>query len=166
MATSAELLTVYRLARRSVYQATAGLAQQDAVWKPAGQVKSIQELLVHLGGAERYWLSLLGYQVPDWPEGDALENSLAFLREMETLLVHSVEAATPEAFNRQIKTARGPLSLAWTVKRVTQHVFYHLGTLVYLRRVREPGWPAEAGLSYWQEAADGFSQLVPGDAAR
>lgn len=161
MAASAELLATYRLARQCVYQAAEGLAQQDAVWKPAEQVKSIQGLLVHLGGAERYWLSILGYSVPDWPEGDALENTLAFLRDMETLLVRSVEEAGPEASKQQVATKRGPLSLVWTVKRVTQHVFYHLGTLVYLRRVREPGWQAEAGLSYWQQAADGFSELVP-----
>lgn len=163
MATSVELLVTYQLTRQCVYQAAEGLAQQDAVWKPAEQVKSIQGLLVHLGGAERYWLSILGHSVPDWPEGDALENTLAFLREMETLLVSLVEAAAPEAFSQEVATERGPLSLAWTVKRVTQHVFYHLGTLVYLRRAREPDWQAEAGLSYWQRAADSFSRLVPAD---
>ena len=163
MATSAELLATYRLARQCVYQAAEGLSQQDAVWKPAEQVKSIQGLLVHLGGAERYWLSRLGYSVPDWPEGDALENTLVFLHDMETLLVSSVEAAEPEAFSQEVATERGPLSLAWTLKRVTQHVFYHLGTLVYLRCAREPGWQAEAGLSHWQRAADSFSELVPVD---
>ncbi|MFQ5795280.1 MAG: DinB family protein [Candidatus Bipolaricaulia bacterium] len=161
MATASELLAVYRLARQAVYQAADGLSQQDAVWKPTEHVKSIQELLVHVGGSERFWLSKLGYDVLDYPEDNALEHTLAFLHEMKELVTSYVTAATPEQFNAPVSTDRGPLTLAWVLKRVTQHMFYHLSTLVYLRRVREPSWDGEAGLSYWQKAVDAFSELIP-----
>lgn len=161
MARAAELLDVYRLGRASVYRAAEGLSPQDALWKPAEHVKSFQELLVHLGGAERFWLSALGYQVLAFPEGNGLEEALAFLRGMAQRLEAYVEGATPEQFNAAVATERGPLSLAWVLKRVTQHMFYHLGTLVYLRRVRQPEWDGDAGLAYWQRAVDAFSALVP-----
>lgn len=160
MADAQALLKPYRLGRKAVYRAVEGLTQEDALWRPAPGVKSIQGLLVHLGGAERFWLDLLAREVLDLPQGDGLEEALDFLRGMEALMVHHVESAGPDLV-REVTTARGPLNLAWVLKRVTQHAFYHLGTLVYLRLARQPDWSAEAGLGDWQRAADAFSALVP-----
>ncbi len=160
MVRAADVLNAYRAGRRAVYRAAEGLSQADASWKPAPHVKSIQELLVHLGGAERAWLSALGYDVLDFPQGDDLDRTLDFLREMEALLTDIVAAASVEAFNRPVATERGPLTLAWVLKRLTQHMFYHLGTLVYLRAARQPAWDRDAGTDYWRAAVDAFSDLV------
>jgi|GEM_PF-5105965 len=154
------LLHPYRLGRQSVYRAAEGLSQADAVWKPAEHLKSIQGLLVHIGGAERFWLSTLGYVVLEFPKDDDLAKALSFLQAMETCLAGYVQEATPEQLCTRQATDRGELSLAWTVKRVTQHMFYHLGTLVYLRSLREPDWHGDAGLGYWQTAADAFGALI------
>lgn len=154
------LLHPYRLARLSIYRASEGLSQKDAVWKPAEHLKSMQALLVHLGGAERFWLSTLGYEVLAFPEDDQLESALSFLKAMQALLEGYVTQSTPEQLVAGQNTDRGELSLAWLVKRVTQHMFYHLGTLVYLRRLRQPDWHADAGLGYWQQAADAFGALI------
>jgi len=165
MVPATDILNAYRAARRAVYRAAEGLSQVDATWKPAPHVKSAQELLVHLGGAERAWLSALGYDVLDFPEGDDLDQTLRFLREMEALLADLVESASADEFNRPVETERGPLTLAWVLKRLTQHMFYHLGTLVYLRRAREPDWEGDAGTDYWRAAVDAFSELVRIDPA-
>lgn len=159
MVTAQALLDAYHLGRKSVYQAVAGISQEDAAWKPADNVKSIQQLLVHLGGAERFWLSKMGRDVLDYPQDDALENTLEYLKNMENMLTHYVEEAS-EQLDDGLSTDRGKLSLAWVIKRVTQHMFYHLGTLVYLRSVRQPEWEDDAGLTYWQNAVDAFSALV------
>jgi len=164
MVPAADILNAYRAGRRAVYRAAEGLSQADATWKPAPHVKSSQELLVHLGGAERAWLSLLGHDVLDFPEDDDLDQTLRFLRAMEALLADIVESASVEEFNRSLETERGPLTLAWVLKRLTQHMFYHLGTLVYLRAARQPDWDRGAGTDYWRAAVDAFSALVRTDA--
>ncbi len=161
MAHNDALLTPYRLGRQSVYRAVEGLAQADAVWKPARHVKSIQETLIHLGGAERFWLTTLGRGTLDFPEDDGLDVAEAFLRAMQGVVEGHVAAADEAELVRAQTTERGELSLAWMVKRVTQHMFYHLGTLVYLRACRQPDWHGDAGLRHWQAAADAFSALIP-----
>lgn len=159
MVTAQELLNAYHLGRKSVYQAVSGISQEDFIWKPADNVKSMQQLLVHLGGAERFWLSKLGRDALDYPQDDALKNTIEYLKDMENLLTRYVEEA-PEQLDDEVSTDRGKLSLAWVIKRVTQHMFYHLGTFVYLRSIRQPEWEGDAGLTYWQTAVDAFSALV------
>jgi len=155
-----DLLNAYQLSRKAVYEAVEGLSQEHATWKPAEQAKSIQELVVHLGGAERFWLGTLGYEVLDFPTSDELSEAVAFAQGMEGIIAKQLKEATPEKLNEKVSTERGDLSLAWLVKRVNQHMFYHLGTLVYLRMIVEPDWEGEAGLSTWQKAVDTFSSLV------
>jgi len=148
------------LGRACVYRACEGLSRQHAAWKPAEHVKSIQELLVHLGGSERFWLGQLGHPTRDFPEGDSLEAALTFLKDMENAVRGIVEPMSAAQFNQAAPTERGEFSMAWALKRVTQHMFYHLGTLVYLRSACEPSWEGDAGLRHWQKAVDAFSALV------
>lgn len=164
MAYQEALLKPYQLGRMSVYRSIEGLPQADAIWKPSEHVKSIQETLVHIGGAERFWLKTLGRDALDFPDGDALDQTETFLKGMEAVVTNHLKGATLEELTRTVSTDRGALSLAWMVKRITQHMFYHLGTLVYLRTCREPNWHGDAGLRYWQTAADAFGELVQPDA--
>ncbi len=155
-----DLLNTYQLGRKAVYEAIEGLSQEHATWKPAEHVKSIQELVVHIGGAERFWLSTLGFEVLDFPTSNELSDGVAFAEGMENIIANHLQKMSQVQFNEKISTERGDLSMAWLVKRVTQHMFYHLGTLVYLRLLVEPDWESEAGLSTWQKAVDSFSSLV------
>lgn len=160
MVQSADLLNVYQLGRKCIYEAIEGLSQEEAAWKPAENVKSIQALFVHIGGAEKFWLSAIGYGVLDFPESSDMEDAKTFVKGMEGLMAQYLNAASQEKLNEKISTDRGDLSLAWVVKRVTQHMFYHLGTFVYLRLILQPAWEGQAGLSTWQKAVDSFSSLV------
>lgn len=157
---ASDLLNVYQLGRKCIYEAIDGLSQEEMMWKPAEHVKSIQELSVHIGGAEKFWLSAIGYEVLDFPKSSKIEDAKAFVKGMEGLMAQYLNAASQEKLNETISTDRGDLSLAWVVKRVTQHMFYHLGTFVYLRLMLQPEWEGRAGLSTWQKAVDAFSALV------
>lgn len=161
MATANQLVLVYQTARRSLEEAVEGLAEETARYKPADHVASIAELLVHIGDSERRFLDLLGYDTPSPPTQTSLNEACAYLERMEECLCRAVRDARSEELTALVETGRQPISLAWTIKRVTQHMLYHLGTIVYLRRLCEPDWAGEAGGRGWGQAVDALSDLIP-----
>jgi len=158
-----EILNVYTLSRECIYKFCEGLSEDQATWKPAEHSKSMLELLYHLTDAERYWFYKLERAIPEPPHEVTLATTTDHLHEMEQFITNDISNSEPAELTRLIETNRGELSLLWALKRVTHHMHYHLGTLVYLRTQLDPEWESDAGTKLWSTAVDAFSELIPSD---
>lgn len=160
MATLSEILFVYNLTRASIYSALEGLSEEHALWVPDESAASIQKISLHLAAAERFWLSKFGIEVPESPSDASIGSILHHLHEMEDFVTGTFENADLGQVNRPQSTDRGEISMLWVLKRVTHHMNYHLGTLVYLRSILEPDWAGAAGRDHWATAVDAYSDLI------
>jgi uncharacterized damage-inducible protein DinB len=155
-----EILEVYKLTRTSIYQALEGLSEDNAAWIPREGASSIQQISFHLGAAECFWFSKFGLSVIESPKDRSIASTITHLHAMEEVILKTFTTKNPVELSKNITTDRGELSLFWALKRVTHHMNYHLGTLVYLRSILEPDWDGQAGQEYWANAVDAFSELI------
>ena len=158
-----QLLNVYKKSRHTIYEFSEGLEESHANWRPMEHSQNITDILFHLTDAERYWFYTLGEETPSKPDDVTLSTTMEHLKEMEHFISDLFESRSLDELNSSTETNRGNLSLSWAIKRLTHHMNYHLGTLVYLRTQLEPEWEGEAGLKHWAEAVDAFSELIPTD---
>jgi len=120
-----------------IEQALEGLPQEALDWKPAADMNSLCVLVIHLTGAERYWIGdvvagepshrersaefqAVGMDIPALKE--RLKQTEAYTRTVfESLQLHDLEAPriSPREGHR--------LSVAWSLGHALEHTALHLG---------------------------------------
>lgn len=129
---------------RDLEQAIAGLSVEALDWVPRPDMNSLCVLIVHLTGAERYWIGDMAGQIPSGRDRAAefkvsgldettleqrLQDSLMFARGvLETLTLDDLAAERPSP-NPAFKpsTERGTVTAGWALLHALEHTALHTG---------------------------------------
>jgi uncharacterized damage-inducible protein DinB len=135
-----------------IAQAVAGLPQTALDWTPASQTNSMVVLVMHLVGAERYWIGDVALGQPSGRDR-AVEFQVSGLSTQD--LDAHLEAAGDYARNAlqglelavlarpcvSPRDGRG-LSTAWALLHALEHTAIHLGHIQLTRQLWESAFPA------------------------
>jgi uncharacterized damage-inducible protein DinB len=129
-----------------IEKALEGLPQAGLDWLPGKEMNSIAVLVVHLAGAERYWIGdVLGgdpsnrnrdmeFQVHGLSGQDLkdrLSDSLAYIRnQVSALNLQDLAAQRTSQRYRE-----GEVSVAWSLLHVLEHTALHLGHIQVARQL-------------------------------
>lgn len=131
----------------SIEEAITGLPVEALDWQPGPDMNSLTILIVHLAGAERYWIGDVAGQVDSGRDRDAefratgldvaalkqrLDDTLAACRDM-------VAAMTVEDLAAQRASPRDgrTYSAAWALAHALEHTGTHLGHIQIIRQLRD-----------------------------
>ena len=146
-----EYFTAYlvRLAElhQGVSEAIEGLPPEALAWLPGPGMNSLQVLVVHLAGAERYWIGDVAGQIPS---GRVREEEFttsgwtvdALQKLLDETLVHSrgvVEGMSLfELKEMRLSSRNGRFySMAWALNHGLEHTAVHLGHIQIGRQLWE-----------------------------
>jgi hypothetical protein len=131
----------------AVIEVLEGVTPEQAIARPISGVRSIWQLVLHLGGAYRLVLRRLGGDArqlspdEDWPLPPAptSENWLAAveeLRSLNDLVRREVQRFAPERLNQPL-IADPPYTAYTQFIGLTQHNLYHAGQIAILKRTMQ-----------------------------
>lgn len=127
-----------------------GLTPSALDWQPGPQMNSIGVLVVHVAGAERYWIGDVAVQEPSGRDraaefeteglaaevlSERLDNSLGYVR---TALAGLTTAELGES--RRSSRHDGSFTVAWSLLHALDHTAVHTGHIEVTRQV----WEAQA----------------------
>jgi uncharacterized damage-inducible protein DinB len=138
----------------SLMEALAGVDPALAAWRPAPQVHTIWELVLHaIGWIDEVRARLSGQfhaepvggdwpQLPDVPDGEAWRETNERLWRTWQGLAEAIRAFPPARWTERMGEERIPelgtgLTYAATVHGLAQHNAYHAGQIMLLRRMAE-----------------------------
>ena len=147
-----DLLQGVRASRRQFFRHIEGLTDEQALWKPYPECKSVRETLVHLIHVDQAALESLKTGTLDaW---EALGPAIATETEALTLSgLRDVLEASHAALLEYIATTyatlsldapiplwASPLPLARAVPYLSAEDFYHSGQVAFIRQATDPAW--------------------------
>ena len=136
----------------------AGLPQVALDWKPEADTNSIAVLVVHITGAERYWIGEVGlglttnrdrpaeFQVSGLSTAELVEN----LEASYAFVTHALQdLKLPDLEIERISPRDGRIfTLGWVLIYALEHTSIHLGHLQLTRQLWEAAHPpADVGIS-------------------
>lgn len=130
---------------RGVSEAIADLPQEALDWEPAPSMNSVTVLVVHLSGAERYWIGDVAGQDPSgrirseefesrgWEAADLQERLDRTLAHSHNVLQHQTveDLETPRHSSRD----GSRYSVAWALNHALEHTAMHLGHIHITREL-------------------------------
>jgi uncharacterized damage-inducible protein DinB len=132
---------------REIAHALDGLPAAALDWSPGPEMNSIGVLVVHLTGAERYWIGDVALQAPSGRDRDAefrvreldaaaleqrLADSLAYAaRALDQLTLADLEATRPSPRDGR------QFTVAWALLHALEHTAIHLGHIQIMRQMWE-----------------------------
>lgn len=127
-------------------QATEGITEKQACWKPGAAMNSIAELTWHLIYWNKTWQARYrkGHVDAVPPIGDndlsfavPAESSFAGLRaELEEVLLHWQELLAEECLEESVGGFPEPAAWWEIISNVTTHNAYHIGQIMLLRKLQ------------------------------
>ena len=130
-----------------IIRAIDGLPQEALDWVPGLNMNSLCVLIVHLTGAERYWLGdVTGQDLSDRDRGgeflareldeitlkERLLDSLAYARDLlETLTLEDLDS------NRTSPRDGRTFTVAWSIFHALEHTAIHVGHIQMVRQLWE-----------------------------
>lgn len=135
-----------------IAEAIAGLPQAALDWTPAPQANSIAVLVVHLVGAERYWMGDVGLGQPSGRDRAAeflvagissaelvarLESASSYAR----TALQGLQVADLAAQRVSPRDGQG-LTAGWALLHALEHSAIHLGHIQLTRQLWESAFPA------------------------
>ena len=128
-----------------VERAMAGLSQEALDWVPGPEMNSIAVLVVHLTGAERYWIGDVAGREPSGRDRAAefrahgldeaalrrrLDEALAYCRSIvEKLTLQDLETIRVSPRDGQ------QFTVAWSLLHTLEHTAIHLGHIQIVRQL-------------------------------
>jgi len=130
-----------------IIRAIDGLPQEALDWAPGFNMNSLCVLIVHLTGAERYWLgNVVGKDLSDRDRDgeflareldeitlkERLSDSMAYARDLlETLTLEDLES------NRTSPRDGRTFTVAWSIFHALEHTAIHVGHIQMVRQLWE-----------------------------
>ncbi len=130
-----------------ILQAIGGLPVEALDWVPGPEMNSISVLIVHLAGAERYWIGDVAagepsgrvreqeFLVKGLPAAnlqERLDGTLAYIRNtLERLSLQDLEA------QRVSPWGGGTISVSWALLHALEHTAIHTGQIQITRQLWE-----------------------------
>lgn len=134
---------------REVSEAIADLPEDALDWEPAPSINSLTVLVVHLTGAERYWIGDVAGQDPSGrvrsEEFETRGWGAAVLQErLERTLAHSygvLQQLTVEDLDASRSSSQDgkSYSVAWALAHALEHTALHLGHIQIVRDLWQAG---------------------------
>ena len=133
----ADLLNRFLDLHREIEQALAGLPQEALDWKPGPDMNSLNVLVTHLTGAERYWIGDVAMgdishrdrEAEFRAQGLSSEDLIERLRVMDSYCESALNALEPsdlEAVRASPRDGRD-YTVAWALLHALEHTAIHLG---------------------------------------
>lgn len=144
----ADLLRELRAAEDHILALADAIPADKYSWRPAPGVRSVSEVLVHLGQGNHMLLEVTGVPRPK-EMTPALEKSLTekgkvieMVRASYAKAVDAIEKSTPADWNRSVNFFISPATVRSVYLRITAHSTEHLGQLIAYARVNGivPPW--------------------------
>ncbi len=122
-----------------------GLSPQSLDWSPGGEMNSLAVLVVHLTGAERYWIGDVACQDPSDRDRQAefrtrgLEAN-ALIQRLEDTLAYARQALA-QASLADLQTVRTSprdgksFTVSWALLHALEHTAIHLGHIQLTRQL-------------------------------
>jgi uncharacterized damage-inducible protein DinB len=128
-------------------EALAGLPEEAMDWKPGPDMNSVSVLIVHLAGAERYWIGDVAHGDPSNRDREAefraigldkaaLNKLLADLDIYSKATFETLELADLEKLRFSPRDNR-QFSVGWAIAHALEHTATHLGHVQILRQLWE-----------------------------
>ena len=152
------LLEGVRASRRQFFKHLEGLTDEQALWKPYPECKSVRETLVHLIQVDQAALDSLKTGTLDaWSTLEpqiATETKSLTLPELRSLLEQSHTALldylattyATHALDEPIPLWASPTPLGRAVPYLSSEDFYHSGQLAFIRQATDPSWDYYAAI--------------------
>jgi len=124
------------------------LSDDDVWWRPNEQANAVGNLVLHLAGSNQFYLGHVIGGAPDVRDRDAEFAARGGRSAAEVFAVYDAARATvqrvldtlPPARLVETTTASGrPTSVARILMHVTHHNALHLGQIVFITKLRQPG---------------------------
>jgi uncharacterized damage-inducible protein DinB len=116
-------------------------SEKGLEWRPAEGIRSVREAILHAAGANYYFGSLLGKEVPEGLNPRGFEKSItgkaetiAALKESIKFAKAAVSGASEESLNENIKLFGSESPRMTAVMIMGGHTYEHLGQLIAYAR--------------------------------
>ena len=144
----ADLLRELRTAQEHVVALAEAIPADKYSWRPGPGVRSVSEVLVHIGETNHMLLEVTGVPRPE-EMTPALEKTLTekgkvveMLRESYRKTLDAIENSDPGDWNRSVSFFMSPATVRTIYLRILAHSSEHLGQLIAYARVNGivPPW--------------------------
>jgi uncharacterized damage-inducible protein DinB len=140
-----ELLDRFHELHSEIEKSLDGLPQEALDWQPGAEMNSICVLVVHLTGAERYWIGDVVMGDPSnrnreaefQAKGLSAEVLKQRLKEVEAYLTAAFENMNLLDLEKPRKSRRNgrELSVTWALTHALEHTAIHLGHIQIMRQM-------------------------------
>lgn len=127
-----------------IERAIEGLSMEALNWSPGPEINSVCVLVVHLCGAERFWIGDVTGQLPSGRDRDAEfeaqgMDEAALKRRLDETLAHSravVERLSLDDLAAPRSSPRGEraFTVGWALAHALEHTGIHLGHIQIMRQ--------------------------------
>jgi uncharacterized damage-inducible protein DinB len=140
-----DLFDRFHALHSEIEQSLKGLPQAALDWQPGPEMNSMCVLVVHLTGAERYWIGDVIMGDPSNRNRDAEFHAARLDAEALIQRINEVEAYVAQSFGKielqdLEKRHRNPsngreLTVAWALIHALEHTAIHLGHIQLMRQL-------------------------------
>jgi uncharacterized damage-inducible protein DinB len=136
---------------RSIRETLNDLPAEALDWSPAPEMNSLSVLIVHLAGAERYWVGDVVQGIPSFRDRDAefrakglsagaLAQRITDLESYERLVLGNLDLASLEEERISPRDGRRT-TVAWALSHALEHTAIHVGHIQILSQLwkQRPG---------------------------
>jgi uncharacterized damage-inducible protein DinB len=153
-----EILEGVRRSRRQFFRHVEGLTEEQALWKPYPECKSVRETLVHLIHVDRAALdSLKTGTLNAWgalvapidaeTQSSSISELQSLLEQSHTALLDYIATAYASlSLDDPIPLWGSPTPLGRAVPYLSSEDFYHSGQVAFIRQATDPSWDYYAAI--------------------
>ena len=136
-----DFLGVYNFSADKLVSLAEEIPADKYSWRPAEGVRSVKEAVLHVAGANYFFASLLGTDIPEGvnPRGleksvESKEDAIAALKTSYDHARAAVKAVSPENFNQEIDFFGNKVTLRQVIMILGNHAEEHLGQMIAYAR--------------------------------
>jgi uncharacterized damage-inducible protein DinB len=130
-------------------QLAEAIPEEEYDWRPAEEVRSVREVVLHVAGASYFFGSMLGVQIPDDVNPQAMEQSglskmeaIDALKKSVSFTKNFLESLSEEELNSKIDFFGNEVTKRQAMIVLGGHASEHLGQLIAYARMNgvTPPW--------------------------
>ncbi len=149
------VIQIFQAARRALFATLEGISREDLDWSPRKGMRGVGEICRHLYRVDIWFLKRMGVAPAitlDEPGPvEEIASRMRAIQEQTIGLVQACESDEELFVERSSRDKSATSRLGPVVVHMAHHYLYHVAQIAYLRRIRDPEWPAP--LKEWEDAA-------------
>lgn len=140
-AVAADFLNVYQTSTGKIVQLAGAIPVDTYNWRPAENIRSVREAVLHVASGNYFFGSMLGFETPEGVDPSTLEQSgknkdeaIAALEESIAYVKNGIQHMTAEDFETKIDFFGNEVTKRQAMFILGDHAAEHLGQLIAYAR--------------------------------